>query len=261
MANTFTPLLRLRKQATASNTGVWGSSWNSGVTSLFDTSIAGVSDIDLTPGMFTLTPAYGVADNTRAAILRITNATAPGVLVVPATTKLYLVSNQSARAVIVKTAFDAGVTIIAASKTYLLVDGVNLKVRDIGFGDVYPIGENSVGAIVPVNGSVITTAAIVYKENALATLYLYPYAAVITTQDWVIPVFDTLPTTYQPTMPVGISASVLDGATVRAVNFNIDRVGYGTSVRISRQDGGLFTGGSLRTLAIGVSMTYPLIGA
>lgn len=260
MAGTFTPLLRLLKQAVTSNPGYWGSVWNASVSSLMDTAIAGEQVIDLTSGNVTLVPAYGVADNTRAAILRVTNAGAFSTVVVPATTKLYTVYDISTGDCLVKTTFDSGVDINFGLAGYLFVDGPNLRVREVTWAKNYPPPEAATSAVVPINNTTAGGVSVnIQKEAGMVTIAFGVISAIWTASDFVIPVFDTIPTTYQPINAVQSSAQIIDLATLRPCTVSIDAAGSGTSVRITRNDG-LPWGVNTRTAPSGLTFSYPIPG-
>jgi hypothetical protein len=259
-----TPLLRLFKQAVTSNPGFWGSVWNESVASLLDASIAGEIEIDMNSGSFTLTPQSGVTDNSRVAIIKVTNAvSSASSLIVPATNKLYVIVNQSLGDVKVKTAFDSGVTVIAGLSTSLLfVDGTNLAVRTVGFADLlaYPsVSQESATITIPNTLPITTVNVIVYRENGLVKLSIPGFTGVWTATDLVIPVLSAF-TGITPAYQVSAYGWMLDSAVPAAFNAVLDSTASGGSnLTFTRSDGTPWSVAN-RQLAGGLTMTYTTLG-
>jgi len=245
MAGVYTPLLRLLRQAITSNPNFWGAVFNTSVVGLLDTAIAGTSIVSLTSGSASLTTGLGVADTARAAVIALTGAPAPnGVLVVPATDKLYIIYNASSNPVVVKTAFDTGITITASNLSYLLVDGTNLRVREIGFSTMYALlGLNGVSGLNPFYnvpwsnglGSVIVTAG--WKESNICSLYMGSSSMPASSADLFFPLFSYLSTDYQCPYIVQQSIYVKDAGVLVASTMTIDAKGSGVNVVIAKNDG------------------------
>jgi hypothetical protein len=125
MADTFTALLRLVLQETGGNQNVWGDINNSSAIDLLEDAIAGREDVDVTLSDQTLMPANGADDPARAAILICSGN--PGQdrdVIVPSTSKIYVVTNETSPAfnVTIKTALGAGTVITPGTRTLVFVD-------------------------------------------------------------------------------------------------------------------------------------------
>ena len=125
MADTFTTLLRLVLQETGGNQNVWGFINNSSLIQLLDDAIAGREDVDVTLGDQTLVGQNGADDPARAAILIVGGIPgAPTNVIVPSTSKIYVVTNETSPGfdVTIKTALGAGTVISPATRALVIVD-------------------------------------------------------------------------------------------------------------------------------------------
>ena len=125
MADTFTALLRLVLQETGGNQNVWGDINNASDISLIEDAIAGREDVDVTLADQTLVGANGADDPARAALLIVSGN--PGTtrnVIVPSTSKLYAISNETSPAfdVTLKTALGAGIVITGGQHLTCYVD-------------------------------------------------------------------------------------------------------------------------------------------
>lgn len=96
MASTYTPLIRTENPTPGEQTNAWGTTENNGRT-LMEQAIAGMLTKDVSAGgTITLTANQGSADESRKAILYLTG-TLPSntTIVVPSSTKIYLVTNAT----------------------------------------------------------------------------------------------------------------------------------------------------------------------
>ena len=121
----FTLLLRLVLQETGGNQNVWGSIQNASLIQLLDDAIAGREDVDVSLNNQTLMGANGADDPARAAILIVSGN--PGVereVIVPSTSKIYVVSNETSPGfdITIKTALGAGTVITPGTRTIVFVD-------------------------------------------------------------------------------------------------------------------------------------------
>ena len=137
MADTFTSLLRLVLQETGGNQNVWGDINNASAIDLLEDAIAARLDLDVTPATdpVFLTTENGADDQARNMILALTGA--PGGtrdIIVPSTSKLYIVSNETADVMTIKTVANAGVAVRAGTRVAVIVDPVADDV--FGVGDV-----------------------------------------------------------------------------------------------------------------------------
>jgi len=138
MPSTFTPRLRLTKQAFGENINTWGIIWNaSGGSDLIDFAIAGVTTVPLAATNVALTTASGAADESRAAILNCTGILSANVqVIIPNVQKTYVVYNGTTGAFTlgVRTTAGAAVTIVQGTSIVVWCDG-NDNVRAVGSTD------------------------------------------------------------------------------------------------------------------------------
>jgi len=187
MASTYTPLLRLAKPG-LNDTG-WGTTVNDGTFELIDNSIAGLVSVDVTSGNVTLTTANGATDQARNMFIRAFGASVARDVVVPATSKLYLVINDCTAAVTFKVSGLTGVAVpagktailrcngtdVVAAVTYLteLTTGGNVNAVDVvASGDVTATGDvsgDNVTATGDVSGVNVTATGDVSGVNVTAT--------------------------------------------------------------------------------------------
>jgi hypothetical protein len=121
----FTALLRLVLQETGGNQNVWGDILNASLIRLLDDAIAGREDVDVSLSDQTLMGQNGADDPARAAILIVQGN--PGVereVIVPSTSKIYIVSNETSPGfdVTVKTALGSGAIVAPGERRTLYVD-------------------------------------------------------------------------------------------------------------------------------------------
>lgn len=105
----------------------WGTTVNTGLTALVDSSIAGTASITMTAADYTLTNANGAADEARAMFLVLGGAPGGSYNVIcPAVSKLYFVTNNTGHAQTVKTASGTGVSVPSGARMTLRCDGTNV---------------------------------------------------------------------------------------------------------------------------------------
>lgn len=132
MPSTFSTRLRLELPANGEQDGQWGVTLNRVLGTLVETAIAGIANVEITTANQALTASQGVADESRNAVLRITNVHgATANLYAPPVSKLYVVKNDSAYNVTLfnstalgnTTAAGDGVTIAPGRIVPVLTDG------------------------------------------------------------------------------------------------------------------------------------------
>jgi len=133
MATQYTPILQLALPVTGEINGTWGDVVNDNITSMVEQAIAGMATISTwTANSHTLTTANGTTDEARCAMLLLqtgaggTALTAIGEVICPARTKLYVVKNDAAYAVTVKTSAGTGISVSAGDTTFVFCDGTNV---------------------------------------------------------------------------------------------------------------------------------------
>lgn len=129
MPTTYSDLLRLAKQATGENNNTWGDIFNANTLELIEEAIAGVSTISVTASDETLTTANGIADESRAAVLKFTGT--PGAtrtVTIPSVNKVYMVHNDTSdsSSVIVTTGSGNTLTLTSGQIGIMYCDGTEV---------------------------------------------------------------------------------------------------------------------------------------
>lgn len=124
---TYTSSLRLVQPADGSTN--WGTTVNTGLTALVDTSVAGTATITMTAADYTLSTANGATDEARAMVLNLTGT--PGAarnVICPAVSKVYIVYNNTTGgfAQTIKTAAGSGVSVPNGYALTVRCDGTNV---------------------------------------------------------------------------------------------------------------------------------------
>ena len=128
MADSATPILRLRDQESGGNDSLWGTYTDINLT-LVEDAVAGVLSKDIGgAGDITLTSTNFVADEARHAVLELTG-TLTGIrnVVIPNAQKTYFINNKTGNefAVFIKTSSGSAVE-IAFGKDIVYCDGNNV---------------------------------------------------------------------------------------------------------------------------------------
>lgn len=129
MPSSYTSLLRLTLPADGELVGTWGQTVNNGITSLEEAAIAGTATVPMGDANQTLTVANGAADQARNAVINATGAlTAQRDIVVPSSSKTYIVRNNTTGGFGVNVKTDAGTGVVVPAGTAVMVycDGVNV---------------------------------------------------------------------------------------------------------------------------------------
>ena len=126
MPSTYSPSLRIELIGTGEQSGTWGNTTNTNLGSLIEQAIAGVTTIDVTASDVTLTSFNGAVDQARSAVLIVngTNSVARNV-VIPNSTKTYIVTNNTSQNVGIKTSSGTALTCAPVTQTTLYCDGSN----------------------------------------------------------------------------------------------------------------------------------------
>lgn len=131
MASSYTPILRLTLPTTGELTGTWGSTVNTGVTSLLEASVSGTASITMVDADYTLSTANGVTDEARNMFVTLTGTlTAAKNVICPAVSKLYSVYNNTSGgyAITFKTSAGTGISVPNGARMVLRCDGTNVVV-------------------------------------------------------------------------------------------------------------------------------------
>ncbi len=148
--DSFTVLLRLVLQETGGNQNQWGFINNASAIDLIEDAIAARLDLDVTPATnpVTLTAANGADDQARNAVIALTGN--PGEakdIIVPSTSKLYIVSNETSPGfdMTIKTNANPGVVVSPGTRIAVVVDPVADDV--FGIGDIPTATEDTAGVL------------------------------------------------------------------------------------------------------------------
>jgi len=131
MPSTYTSLLRLTLPTTGELSGTWGSTVNTGVTTLIDSAIAGTAAVSMTDANYTLTTVSGATDEARCLFLAVTSSvalTATRQVICPTASKLYFVTNSTTggQSITVKPTAGSGITIPNGKSMALYCNGTNV---------------------------------------------------------------------------------------------------------------------------------------
>lgn len=129
MPSSYSPLLRFEEIGAGEQSGLWGDTTNKNLGTLVEQAIAGVTTVSLSgpAGDYTLSALNGAKDEARAAVLKfIGSPSGPKNIIIPTSTKLYVVRNDCGQTISVKTAAQiTGVTILNGEATLVFCDGSN----------------------------------------------------------------------------------------------------------------------------------------
>lgn len=121
--------LKVQLMATGENTSTWGDVTNVNLGTALEEAIVGSADVTFSSGNVTLTLTDSNATQTaRNMRLRCTGTTGGSTrnLVVPSIEKPYIVQNDCADSVVVKTAAGTGITVPAGKTMWVYSDGTNV---------------------------------------------------------------------------------------------------------------------------------------
>lgn len=159
MTINYTTLLGLAEPVTGTESGTWGDDVNKGITDYLDIAIAGTNTLS-TDADVTLTQTQGasagsnISSSTAQYMQLFFNGARTGIknVVVPATSKIYIVNNSTTGgyAVVVKTGVSTGVSIANGEKAVIAFDGSDfVKVASSlisGLSGTLPVANGGTGA-------------------------------------------------------------------------------------------------------------------
>lgn len=169
MPTSYTNLLGFALPVTGELSGTWGDVVNNSITELVEDSIAGSATASVASGDWTLTTTgSGATNQARCAILIPTGS--PGVtrnIIAPASSKAYIVDNQSNAAVVVKASATTGVSIASNTAALVAWDGADfvLVSQDLANATgTLPVSKGGTGAttltgVLKGNGTSAVTAS------------------------------------------------------------------------------------------------------
>ena len=131
MTTQYTTILKLALPVSGELSGTWGDVVNNNITQMVEQAVAGKAVINSwTNNAHTLTSADGTSAESRCAILDLTDTgtalSGVGSVVCPAQTKLYIVENNTARVITVKTPSGNGVAVPVNKTMLVYCDGTNV---------------------------------------------------------------------------------------------------------------------------------------
>jgi len=129
MPSSYTTSLRLTLPANGELAGSWGSTVNTGVTSLAEAAIAGTSAVTMTDADATLTVLNGAADQSRNMFITLTGTlTAARNVICPSVSKLYVVTNNTtgSQTITFKTSAGSGIAVASGQRKMLYCNGTNV---------------------------------------------------------------------------------------------------------------------------------------
>lgn len=215
MPSTFTPLLRLVKQANGENTNTWGTIFNQQFADLIDTAIAGYLSIAMSDADKTLSTANGSTDESRPMVLNFTGTlTAARNVVVPSTSKLYFVRNSTSGgfALTVKTSAGTGIAVRNGGYALLVCDGTNVNDAITQLATTTTISGNVVGYRDIPQRSVSEDTTLTLAD---AGYHLYHPAADTTARAWTIPANSSV------AFPVGTAITFINDVGAGAITLSI----------------------------------------
>lgn len=162
MPSSYTSNLRLTLPVQGELSGTWGDTVNTGITALTDTAIAGTAAVTMTDANYTLTTANGASDQARAMFVTITGTiTAARNIIVPSSSKLYYVTNNTTGgfALTVKTSAGTGISVANGKRMALYCDATNVLNAFDAAGTIAANINGSVGATTPSTGAFTTLSA------------------------------------------------------------------------------------------------------
>jgi hypothetical protein len=131
MTTQYTTILKLALPVQGELSGTWGDVVNDNITQMVEQAIAGKATINSwTANAHTLTTADGTTSESRCAILELTDTgtalTGAGTVTCPTNTKLYIVDNNTAEIITIKTAAGTGVAVPVGKTMLVYCDGTNV---------------------------------------------------------------------------------------------------------------------------------------
>jgi len=150
MTTQYTTILKLALPVQGELSGTWGDVVNDNITQMVEQAVAGKAVINTWTGnSHTLTTADGTTSESRCAILELTDSgtalTGAGTVVCPTNTKLYIVDNNTAEIVTVKTSGGTGVAVPVGKTMLVYCDGTNV-VEGVTHANSLSLGTSTVTA-------------------------------------------------------------------------------------------------------------------
>lgn len=153
MASTYSTSLKLQLMATGENSTTWGDVTNVNLGTALEEAITGTADVTFASGDVTLTMSDTNATQT-ARHLRLdcvgTTGGATRNLTIPSEEKVYIVDNNCADAIKVKTSISVGIDVPAGKTMWLFCDGTNVidvvtHLSSLTLGSALPVASGGSG--------------------------------------------------------------------------------------------------------------------
>jgi hypothetical protein len=168
MASTYSSLLKVELIGTGDQSGTWGTTTNLNLGTILESAIAGTATVDVTAGNVTLTSLDGAADQARCMILKaVGTAGVTRNIIAPASSKVYVVLNESDASIVLKGSSTTGISIASGARIFAAWDGsdfVEITSSSVGSGDVTGPASATADAIALFNG---TTGKIIKNSGVL----------------------------------------------------------------------------------------------
>jgi hypothetical protein len=150
MTTQYTTILKLALPVQGELSGTWGDVVNDNITQMVEQAVAGKAVVNTWTGnSHTLTTADGTTSESRCAILELTDSgtalTGAGTVVCPTNTKLYIVDNNTAQIITVKTSGGTGVAVPVGKTMLVYCDGTNV-VEGVTHANSMSLGTSTVTA-------------------------------------------------------------------------------------------------------------------
>ena len=129
MPSTFSPSLRIELIGDGEQNGIWGQTTNNNLGELVEQAITGITTVDVTAGNVVLTSFNGAPDEARSSVLSVIGT--PGVtriITIPNVPKNYVVQNDTANIVQIKTVSGTAFSCPPSSHSYINCNASNVVV-------------------------------------------------------------------------------------------------------------------------------------
>jgi hypothetical protein len=204
MPSTFSTTLRLELPSNGEQSGIWGQTLNKDI-SLIEQAIAGITDIYLTGGNYTLSSFNGLEDEARSAVISCTGIlSAAANVVAPSVQKTYIITNTAGANVTIKTSTGNGVTVLNGTSSLVYCDGTDfytaVSLNNV-IGNQTISGNEAIGANVTAGGNLTVTSNVTsFNGNLTFTSNTSIVTAGVNTGAYTPP---TGTTAQRPTSPIG----------------------------------------------------------
>jgi hypothetical protein len=148
MTTQYTTILKLALPVQGELSGTWGDVVNNNITSMVEQAVAGKATVNSwTTNSHTLTTADGTTSESRCAVLELTDSgtalTGAGTVICPTNSKLYIVDNNTAQIVTIKTSAGTGIAVPVGKTMLVYCDGTNV-VEGITHANSLSLGTSTV---------------------------------------------------------------------------------------------------------------------